>query len=874
MRVYTYIQEALTPGGTVKRLKEWLASMMLVHLIFCFLPALIERPYPLWMAAVLIFLGLFSIAAFFIRQPVLEKLLLYFFPLMGYILCVGSIILNISNLGQIIYVLAWSMCVLIAERREYFSYRDLLIYLGFIMVALTLPAVFAPSHQGNLLEKILVVGSGCILSGINGYLLYIDFEYDKNYYRESREMFANTGILSKELSEILTRDESLESLLWTVSQTCIPLLKLEDCVIYLYDEERNRLRQVAAYGNKTSNGEKIVQPLEVEPGKGVVGTCFERQEALLVLETKYFPGYIVDDQARDSELAVPIFSNGKVIGVLDSEHSQKGYFKERHLQAFQVIASFCGIKITEHYARESMKAAQLAHEEAERYKELDELKNRFITNISHDLKTPLSLIKAPAIQLSLMADSDHVKKLSFYIIKNTEHLLRVVDQLLQLNRVDHGLNQLYVEETTASQMIEKVRMQYEGLAQQRQVEFTATADAITLVTDTFRLEQILHNLIHNAFRYTPSGGRIEARIIRNHDRAQITVSDNGPGIPKELHQKIFERFYKADVNNHEGTGIGLSLVKEYAEVLEGTVALQSQPGEGTRFIIDLPLVHSSAANAQHTAAVAGFEEAENAETKPVMLVVEDHVDLNNFICNYFEQEFHCVAAFDGAEAMKKMQSITPDIVITDLMMPHTDGEALVAAIKNNDRTGHIPVIVLSAKAQLQSKIDLYTTGADNYLLKPFDILELKAVVQSTLEQRKKLRHLFQLNFLQPSVSLDVTEIPEQDEPVSPIIRAAMDFVMKHLDNEEIGVNDMAASLGMGRNKLQRELKNLTGLTPVEFIRSIRLHEARRLLTDPRMNVSEVAYATGFNNLSYFSRSFKAEFDLLPSEWREQHLHQA
>ena len=582
----------------------------------------------------------------------------------------------------------------------------------------------------------------------------------------------------------------------------------------------------------------------------------------MIAETKLRPDYIVDDASRDSELAVPIFSNGVTIGVIDSEHSQSGYFKERHVQAFRILAAFCGIKITEHRAFEQMHRAEQVKLEADRSKELDRVKNRFITNISHDLKTPLSLIKAPAMQLQKVSSDPAVQKHANYILKNTEHLLRVVGQLLQLNRVDKGLNDLYLEEIDAQSLLQKVGSQYHGLAEKEAVQFKYVAQPAMLQTDRFRLEQILRNLIHNAFRYSGANGVISVTGNQHKDQYFFAVSDNGPGIDSETQQHIFERFFKVDENNHEGTGIGLSLVKEYAESLGGEVTVSSEIGAGTTFTVELPTMVLESVAVKENVPEEPLEEG-----KPVLLVVEDHADLNAFICDFFENDFHCKSAFDGAEALKIIKEHVPDMIISDLMMPEMDGNTFVRKIREKDTYEHIPVVVLSAKSQVESRTDLYALGADNYLMKPFDISELSAVVHGTLEQRskllKRLRHTIGIT---GNEQHDETVLANEDQPAPPeFLEIAKDVVLAGLDNPNLSVPDVAQAIGIGRNKFQKEMRELTGLSPSVFIRSIRLSEARKLLEEGKLTVSEVAYSVGFNNLSYFTRSFKTEFGELPSE---------
>lgn len=861
MNPATYIRDALRPGGTPKRYLEWVSIILLVQAMASILPSPSFYSGEVNLSHVILgVVTIIAIGANFVGKKRKIKMAygLYF---VGLALTTITISSGITSLSGIVFMLTWAMTLFVAERREYISFDLVTVFMVMMLLSSMVLLMFNPSL--GVSDNWIILAAGGILTAIDIYLVYTDFGYDKNYYREYRKRYSDLQVLSSRLSEILSSTGKTEKLLWNVVEECVPFLGLEECVIYLYSAEKNRLIQVAAYGSKTTDHREIIDPLDIEPDTGIVGKAFETAQHILVEETSHHPDYRVDNIARNSELAVPIVSNGKVIGVIDSEHSVKGFFLPRHVQAFQVIASFCGIKISETLAKESIEKAETLEKEASHYRELDQLKNRFITNISHDLKTPLSLIKAPAMQIEKQATDEHIKKLSSYILKNTDHLLRVVGQLLQLNRVDKGLNELYLEEVKTESIFSKLVAQYEGLAEKDRINFKYTIAPVTLRTDSFRLEQIVHNLVHNAFRYTGANGEVEFHLKHRDGVLEITVGDNGEGISQELQARVFDRFFKADENNHEGTGIGLSLVKEYTESLKGTVFMDSEKGIGTTFTVRIPVESTLTSVVDDVAKSPEFGQ----DGKPVMLVVEDHADLNDFICSYFQNEFHCIAAFDGQEALGKMKVQTPDIIISDLMMPKMDGTAFVKEVKEHGEYGHIPVVVLSAKSQTESRIDLYTLGADNYLLKPFDVSELQAVVHNTFEQRKKVLEKFRTDYLQTHDTV-VSSAPIVSVEKPAMISEAIELVLKQIDDADLNVKSLTQQMGIGRNRFQKEIKDLTGLSPVEFIRSVRLNEARKLLQEKRLSISEIAYSVGFNNLSYFTRSFKKEFGSLPSEVKE------
>ncbi|MBL7942227.1 MAG: response regulator [Flavobacteriales bacterium] len=861
MAVLRYILGSFDKGGTLPRYLQWLSVLLALQTLTSVGPALWQKPTLTEAWVLTAISGLFIVAGVTLRQREWQRGLVKLFHFYGMGLCMAVIFAKMGPDSCMMWLLTWTLSLVIAERREYMASGWLIVIMAYCMLLIGSRFVWNSLTIGNPWPPLISGVFGCI---INTYLLMIDVRGTDNYFREIRSLLSQLDKLTSKITSILTERGELNYQLWRVSEECVPLLGLEDCVIYLYNEERGMLIQTAAFGDKRHTAGEILNPIGIKPGEGVVGTCFLKAAEMDIPDTALFPGYIIDDKPRNAELAVPIMSNGKVVGVFDSEHSERGFFKERHKQAFRIIAAFCGIKITEYEAFKSLEIAESHKREADRYKELDELKNRFITNISHDLKTPLSLIKAPAQQLVKESKDPQTRNLAGYILKNAEHLLKVMNQLLQLNRLDKGLNQLYIRDTDTRTVFGEIVAQYQGMIEEKRIQFSAQIENVQLQTDEFRLGQIVHNLLQNAFRYTPAGGEVRLACHASNEMLHIAVADSGPGIPEHLRERVFDRFFKVDVNNHEGTGVGLSLVKEYAAALGGAVSLEDNPGGGAVFTVQLPLVIHQADN---QAEVKPQEPAmPEVSQRPVLLVVEDHPDLNNFICHSFERDFQCVQAVDGKEALNRVKEMVPDIIITDLMMPDTDGETLIARLREDDATAHIPIVVLTAKGRLQSKVDLYALGVENYLTKPFEIEELQAVVEGVLLQRKRLRDLFGQKYL--SISPHPVEEPADEAAESEVVKQAVQWVLDHLENEQLGITDLSGALSIGRNRLQREIKSATGLTPVEFVRSVRLNEARKMLDGGNCNVSEAAFACGFSNLSYFARSFKNEFGYLPSTLSE------
>lgn len=865
-RIAAYINKSINPGGTPQRMKEWLGAMLLLQVGAMVLPGknisgMTVADTILVSATVLI-----VIALWWYRKPAQQVRLCWMFFYAGMLVhIIGALYYN-TNRSDVVMVTSWGIAMFINERRYYINFAQFMYAVLCVTMMITIITFLTLNTQlPHAPNNIPLMAIGMLTVACNIYLLITDFKYGKHRMDYFERYFDKIAELSTNLSKILMVDKPIEQAMWDVTRECIPLLGLEDFIIYLYDKDKNRLVQVAAYGQKSGERRGILNPLEIKPGEGIVGRVFVEKKPVLVKDTTKEPGYIVDDAVRYSELSVPILIGDEVFGVIDSEHSQRNFYKETHVQLFHVIAAFCSIKAAQHEVRRQILEAEKNKLEVAKIRELEQLKNKFITNISHDLKTPLSLILGPANQMYKTTDNDFIKKQAGYIIKNTDHLMAMVEQLLQLNKIEQGIEKVYKETVDLDRILGDIEMQYTPLAEENSISFKIEAEGgLLLTTDSFKLSQCIHNLLQNAFKYASARITITAKRFEDNT-VSISIADDGVGIHTDEHRKIFDRFYKIDVNNHKGTGIGLSLVKEYMTQLKGTVGIDSMPGKGAVFTLTIP-----GHVIEYTAEELLIDGAAMVDDKlPLVVIAEDHVELNEFIAQSLQQSgYRCLRAYNGREALRLVEKHMPDIVITDLMMPEMSGEELVGYIKESDSIGHIPIIVLTAKNQVDNRIDLYQAGADNYIPKPFKMDELLAVVENVLKQRKKLRDKFYRRYMPEGNSAISTAEPDNDiaeHDENPIVKQCMEYILANIDDEELNVNTLGASLGMGRNRLQKEIKTATGMTPVEFIRSIRLHEAYKMMQGKQYNISEIAYKTGFNNLSYFSRSFKAQFGYAPSE---------
>ena len=445
---------------------------------------------------------------------------------------------------------------------------------------------------------------------------------------------------------------------------------------------------------------------------------------------------------------------------------------------------------------------------------------------------------------------------------------------------------------------------FESLAKQKGIElvFHAEADDIKLFVDKDKFEKILYNLLSNAFKFIPEGsGRIAVSVANEltcdllDNCASISVSDTGPGIPKDHLTHIFDRFYQADdssTKNHEGTGIGLALTKELVELHHGKITTKSKMGKVTIFTVFLPMgnehlkpeemaefvesddtVESKEIMMEFTPAETKnvlVEDNDTDDSKPLLLIVEDNDDLRTYIRSYLANDYRISEAIDGDMGLKKAIEKIPDLVISDVMMPNMDGYQLCHHLKSDERTSHIPVILLTAKASMESKIEGLEKGADDFITKPFDILELKIRIRNLIEQRRRLQ-LWILNEIRKPgtdrlVNLDSPDLTSMDQK---FYKRVIQSVLDNVSNPDFNVGELVSMMNMSHSQLHRKMVAITGQTANHFIRAIRLSRAAELLANKTATISEIAFETGFNNLSYFAKCFRDQFGTLPSEYTDR-----
>jgi signal transduction histidine kinase/DNA-binding response OmpR family regulator len=535
-------------------------------------------------------------------------------------------------------------------------------------------------------------------------------------------------------------------------------------------------------------------------------------------------------------------------------------------------------------------AMETTEEQAAELRKLERLKSRFFAGISHEFRTPITLILGPA-QTELEEHGDELPsstRSSLGLIRRSGHrLMELVDQLLDLSRLEDGRMPMHVAGYDLSSFVRRVVGTFRAVAEARKIELELVIelDDEEVYFDQEHLEKVLDNLLSNAFKFTPGGGRIKVAAAEGSDEdgtrsVSISVKDNGEGIPKDQLDAIFDRFHQVDglhVRATKGTGIGLALVKELVELHHGSVRVDSELGFGSEFTIAIPRGKThfrteDFAEEGYAPPPSGPHEADSdggatpsdsgslVEGRPTVLVVDDHPDMLEYVSAILGDSYNVVTAADGKEGFERAKEIRPDLVISDVMMPVMDGYELCARVKEDEELGHIPVVMLTAKATIESKLEALHGGADDYILKPFDANEVVARVENLIEIRRMLAARGGGGFtLEPS---EIDE-PSADEV---FLETVSSVVEENLRDGGFTIDRLADEVGLSRRQLERKLRSLTRLTPHGYVRMMRLKRAAQLLEKRVGNVSEVAYRVGFSDPNYFSRLFRQTFGSTPSDY--------
>lgn len=525
---------------------------------------------------------------------------------------------------------------------------------------------------------------------------------------------------------------------------------------------------------------------------------------------------------------------------------------------------------------------QLEKLELRKQKELEEAKLVFFTNISHELRTPLTLIISPLESLINHVDSHEIRTKLNLMLRNANRLLFLTNQILDIRRIMQGKETLNLCREDIVVPIKECCAQFSELSDRDiTLIFHTSQESIIAMFDRDKIVKIISNLLSNAYKFTPQGGRIDVTISQSgNDSVNIRVADNGQGISDEDKKHIFERFFQSKDNSHGGgSGIGLNLVWEYVKMHNGNIHITDNVGGGTVFTITLPLVCSNGNKGvtdttiatRYVASDVSKKEAHDIDeccntianndntNKRDILLVDDNDDFLNFLSNELAPYYHVITAQDGSQALNIIRHSRPDLVLTDVMMPIMDGNELCRCIKADENLKTLPVVMLTARLADENEIESRECGADDYMKKPFSLQLLRMHIDALIS-----KHRLEDGKVTPKISQP--KITSEDEK---LVSKITKYVEQHLDDTELSVETMAQNVGFSRVQLYRRLVSITGHTPSELIRIIRLRHAEQLLAESQLTVSEIAYKVGFSSQRYFSKCFKDLFGYMPSEYKRE-----
>lgn len=531
--------------------------------------------------------------------------------------------------------------------------------------------------------------------------------------------------------------------------------------------------------------------------------------------------------------------------------------------------------------QEKIKVKQLIEQErreAERVHEFDQLKIKFLTNISHEFRTPISLIMGPVEQLLQQEMASNSNQLKM-IRRNAKRLLNLVNQLLDFRNIRQHEQKLNATVGDFIAFSRDVAESFKDLADRKQInfEFRSSVKFYFANFDHDKLERVLFNLLSNAFKFTLKGGEVIFKVdqLIGSTGLKVTLSDTGIGMDESVKEKIFDRFFQNEADPailNQGSGIGLSITKEFVRMHEGTIEVESIAGKGSVFTIHFPfqkvedtliLEEDAIVSEKKIAEENSFESEDKiiAEArKPVILLVEDNEDFRFYLKDNLQHDYQVVEADNGRDGWQKILSSHPDIVVSDISMPYMSGIELCRKIKADKRTNHTPVLLLTALTGEEDQLLGLETGANDYMMKPFnfDILNVKIRNLLTLNESLKNTYSKRINVLTPEI-----EVESDNEK---LLNKVIQYIESNLTNPQLSVEDLSRHIGMSRGSLYTKVLELTGESPVEFIRSLKLNKAVVLLDKSDMNISQISYAVGFTTPNYFARAFKAKFNMLPSEY--------
>ena len=538
------------------------------------------------------------------------------------------------------------------------------------------------------------------------------------------------------------------------------------------------------------------------------------------------------------------------------------------------------------YVKRQMRLRRIM-ERNRQQRELNETRIQFFMNISHEIRTPMTLILAP-LERMIGHDKDPERQRNYLLMReNSRRILRLINQMMDVRKIEQGKFLLDYHPVELVEFLQNIYDVFAANAQSRNIDYTFVheMDRLQVYVDPDNMDKIVMNLLSNAFKFTPDGGKVTLQLIEKDADFEVRVADSGVGIPDDEKQKVFERFYSAKhQNGYMGTGIGLNLTSLLVRLHKGTITIEDNPeGQGTLFIVNMPVGDESLrvikqeslqevedkpeTEEMDTASLLNFDRPADTHRRNALLVEDDEA-IRQYVQSELSSELVVQACANGQEAWDYIVSHPGkvDIVVSDIMMPVMDGMTLCQKLKSNFNTNHIPIVLVTALGSDADRIVGISNGADAYVSKPFNI----DVLRTTILQLLKTRQILQGKYHGDKQQEEHIDKVEMESPDENLMKRVMKVINENMDNPELSVEVVADKVGISRVHFYRKMKDLTGQSPRDFVKYVRLKEAARLLAEKDYDITGVSVATGFKSLSAFSTSFKALYGLTPSEWVKQH----
>ena len=533
------------------------------------------------------------------------------------------------------------------------------------------------------------------------------------------------------------------------------------------------------------------------------------------------------------------------------------------------------------------------HEQRVNMEKMNQSKINFFTYVSHDLKTPLTLILSPLQRLIKQKQIDNNDREKLEVIyRNANRMHYLIDELLTFSKIEMQQMEINVRKGNIMHFLEEISHIFDIVSKEKEIDFIVSLEETDeeVWFSPSKLERIMYNLLSNAFKYTQPGDyvKLSAKLLKKDSEnfIEISVKDSGRGIPKEMKDKIFDSYFQVEKKDHrEGFGLGLSLTKSLIHMHKGEIKVESEVGKGSEFIVSLNVSESAYSSSEKSLESITSEEIQkynlrmketielipdqlisteqdNTDVKESILIVEDNKEMNDYLAEIFSKDYQVFRAYNGAEACKLLKKQLPDLIVSDVMMPVMDGLELTAYVKQDLNSSHIPVILLTAKTDELDHTQGYLKGADAYITKPFNAQNLELLVQNMRTNRKQ-----NIEYFKRIEKLNITQITNnpRDEV---FMKELVDLIMANIKDEEFGVTEIITHMKVSRSLLHTKLKSLTGCSITQFMRTIKMKEAKIHLQNG-MNVSEASYAVGMSDPNYFTKCFKKEFNITPTEFIKQ-----